>query len=70
MRVLLTVRPGSTSSADKLHLWVEAPSQMELTKAKGEIKRIVDDIMLHLAQTGKLDEQQTGAGQGGRYSVV
>ena len=33
--------PGKEAGADKLHLLVEAPDQMALTKAKGEIKRIV-----------------------------
>jgi ATP-dependent RNA helicase DDX46/PRP5 len=54
---------------DKLHLWVEAPSPMELAKAQGEIKRLVTDIMSDLAAKGKLEEQQ-GSAQGGRYQVV
>lgn len=33
--------PGKEAGSDKLHLLVEAPDQMALTKAKGEIKRIV-----------------------------
>ena len=42
--------PGKEAGSDKLHLLVEAPDQMALTKAKGEIKRIVGaSPVLHVA---------------------
>ena len=40
--------PGKEAGADKLHLLVEAPDQMALTKAKGEIKRIVGASLLRI----------------------
>lgn len=40
--------PGKEAGSDKLHLLVEAPDQMALTKAKGEIKRIVGASQLTL----------------------